>query len=343
MIINCLSIGIVFCLLRLPLQPVNLTTPDTLHVHISEVSGIGFEQGIVRRDPSDVIRVGEQWYVWYTRVVQKEAPAHLATSGYAGTIWYAVSEDEGRNWREMGPALGPGPTGRFDSYGVFTPNILFYRGRFYLYYTGVRPTPGKADSVFENNSTNDFTALGVAVARQPNGPFIRAERPVLTTGFVGRPEEGQPSAFDSYRVDDAALLVRDNQIWLYYKGRNIDDGPQGPRHTRMGLAVADQPMGPFVRRHGGQAVQPEGHEVLIWCSAGNVFSLVTAAGRGLYRAEDGVHFRKLPTVLAGQVHAPGAARDELVDHKKCSTPSWGISMRHGASPCLVRWEIKQLE
>jgi len=38
--------------------------------------------------------------------------------------------------------------------------------------TGVRPTPGKA-GVFENNSTSDPTAIGVAVADLPDGPFKR--------------------------------------------------------------------------------------------------------------------------------------------------------------------------
>ncbi len=34
----------------------------------NEVSGIGHEGGCTRRDPSDVIKVDDTWYVWYTKV-----------------------------------------------------------------------------------------------------------------------------------------------------------------------------------------------------------------------------------------------------------------------------------
>ena len=33
----------------------------------NEVSGIGFEEGLTRRDPSDIIKVGQTYYVYYTK------------------------------------------------------------------------------------------------------------------------------------------------------------------------------------------------------------------------------------------------------------------------------------
>ena len=45
-----------------------------------EVSGIGHEEGCTRRDPSDVIKVDDTWYVWYTKVYGR-------SPGYWGTIW----------------------------------------------------------------------------------------------------------------------------------------------------------------------------------------------------------------------------------------------------------------
>jgi len=89
-----------------------------------------------RRDNSDIIKVGDKYYVWYTRM---DSPV---TPGYWGTIWYATSEDEGYTWTEKGMALGTGDEGTFDGHAVFTPNILAYKGKFYLYYTGVKtPLP----------------------------------------------------------------------------------------------------------------------------------------------------------------------------------------------------------
>ncbi|SIS83030.1 hypothetical protein SAMN05421766_104224 [Zobellia uliginosa] len=105
-----------------------------------------------------------------------------------------------------GHALGLGREGEFDSQSVFTPNSLTCDGRYHLYYTGVKPTPGNKDHIFENNSVNDITAIGLAVADHPTGPFKRVENnPIHEISQT-------PEAFDSYRIDDAKVLVRDDKI-----------------------------------------------------------------------------------------------------------------------------------
>ncbi len=53
-----------------------------------EAKGIGHETGCTRRDPSDVIKVGDTYYLYYTKVSGR-AP------GYWGTVWYATSKDGG--------------------------------------------------------------------------------------------------------------------------------------------------------------------------------------------------------------------------------------------------------
>ena len=227
----------------------------------SNTPGIGSEAGVCRRDPSDVIRVGDTYYVYYTKVVRDALPEksrHLYPSGYPGTLWYATSTDVGHVWTERGEVLGLGAAHTFDSFGVFTPNILKHGDKYYLYYTGVCPTPTRDDGVFENNSTTDVTALGLAVGDTPAGPFTRnSDKPIMVVSDA-------PDQFDSYRIDDACLLVRDGKVWLYYKGRARQHGGAGPRHTRMGLAIAEAPAGPYLRQNKGQPVQDSGHEVLIW-------------------------------------------------------------------------------
>ena len=37
----------------------------------SEVEGIGYEEGVHRRDPSSVLKVGNLYYVWYTKSTGK--------------------------------------------------------------------------------------------------------------------------------------------------------------------------------------------------------------------------------------------------------------------------------
>ena len=298
--------------------------------------GLGRTEGITRRDPSDVIKVGDTYFVWYTYVDHNKLPTHLKrlrASGYVGTIWYATSKDEGHTWTECGEALGTGPAGAFDSFAVFTPNIVRFSGRYWLYYTGVKPTPGK--DIFENNSTNDFTAIGAVVANSPHGPFRRVtHEPILYSPPTSGRAAG-PSPFDSYRIDDAALLVRDydgdgdRDIWLYYKGRNIDHGRGGPGKTKMGLAVADEPQGPYLRINTGRPILADSHEVMIWPHRAGVAAYASKS-RTLELAPDGVDFTTNPirALTEPRPIAPGSFRPDLTESVAFGRGiAWGICMK----------------
>lgn len=311
--------------------------------------GLGRTESITRRDPSDVIKVGDAYFVWYTRVDQSKLPAdlkRLRTSGYVGTIWYAVSKDKGHTWTERGEALSTGPAGSFDSFAVFTPNIVRFDDRYWLYYTGVKPTPGK--ETFENNSANDFTAIGIAVSDSPHGPFRRVTSdPILSPPKANRP--AGPSPFDSYRIDDAALLVRDHDgdgdmdIRLYYKGRNIDHGRTGPGKTKMGLAVADKPEGPYVRVNLGKVILADSHEVMIWPHRAGVAAYASAS-KTLEFAPDGIDFATNPirAHATPKPIAPGCFRPDLTEPVAFGRGiAWGICMEDpaGPYPYLLRYEI----
>ena len=64
--------------------------PITLNFY--SVTGIGKEQDICRRDPSDVIKIGNLYFVFYTKL---KRGSKVYPEGYFGTVWYAVSSDEG--------------------------------------------------------------------------------------------------------------------------------------------------------------------------------------------------------------------------------------------------------
>lgn len=281
---------------------------------------IGHEPGVTRRDPSDVIKVDDTYYVWYSKVA-KGPDVWGYPSGYSAELFYATSPD-GIEWTEQGRALGKGRAGEWDEHGVFTPNILAAGGKFYLFYTGV-PRPFDASTK---------TAIGIAVAEKPDGPWTRLEtNPVLT------PSE-DPAAFDSMRCDDAALIVRDGKYWLYYKGRCLEHGPGGPGRTQMGVAVAEKPEGPYVKSEANP-LHP-GHEVMVWPQGRGVASLATAAGpRRVYFAADGLTFHPRHPV-ANPPHAPGAFRaDNFQDNARGEGLRWGISHAGGAGDLhLLRFD-----
>jgi len=262
-----------------------------------EVTGIGKDSIYNRRDNSDIIKIGDTYYIWYTRM---NSPI---TSGYWGTIWYATSKDEGYTWTEQGMALGLGEEGAFDSHSVFTPNILAYKGKYYLYYTGVKPTPGNPDKKFENNTETDITALGLAVANSPDGPFKRVENnPILTVSET-------PEDFDSYRIDDTSMLVKDHKVWMYYKGRSIIHGAEGPKLTEMGVAT--------------------------------ILSLASIS-QSINSAKDGLHFSIKNDSLQDIPRAPGLYRPHLEEgNPEVGIPGWGIALKGKKGLVYFdRYEIK---
>lgn len=293
----------------------------------TDVTGIGHEQGCTRRDPSDVIKVGDTWYVYYTKIYGR-------SPGYWGTVWCATSKDEGYTWEEQGEILGPGNKGRFDAQATFTPNILYANGKHYLYYTGVKPTPGNEKGEFENNSSTDITAIGVAVSHSPGGPFSRvSEVPIIMVSV-------EPEKFDSYRVDDAVMLYRNGLYWLYYKGRSRVHGSGGPAHTQTGVAFSKYPEGPFTKLD--KPILPGSHEVMLWQQGTGVGMLASLSSTFEY-APDGIDFlsHKLGVKVKSRPLAPGVFRQDLTDPTvKGEGLNWGISMVHnGDESYLVRYEL----
>ncbi len=223
----------------------------TVNVTHRPVEGIGAEAGVMRRDPSDIIKVGDLYYVWYSK--------GMISPGYDATIWYATSKD-GYTWTEKGMALAKGKPGSWEGASVFTPNILVSKGRYWLFYTGTSREYGKG--------FNPDSKIGIAVSDSPDGPWERlAKNPALKNS-------DDPNDFDSHLVDDACLITREGKYWFYYKGRQLG---KSPGQTQMGLAIADHPEGPYVR-HEANPVIPGNHEVLVWPQGNGVAAMIGTTG-----------------------------------------------------------------
>lgn len=150
---------------------------------------------VMRRDPSDIIKVDDLYYVWYTK--------GNFYHEYDATIWYATSPD-GHTWTEKGEVLERGSKNSWDEQSVFTPNILVAEGKYWLFYTGV------AKPFVHAGPKKTPAAFGVAVAESPDGPWKK-----LDNNPVVKPT-GRPDDFDGLRLDDACLIVREGKYWLYY-------------------------------------------------------------------------------------------------------------------------------
>ncbi|MDF7824029.1 family 43 glycosylhydrolase [Pontiellaceae bacterium B12227] len=272
------------------------------------VSGVGPETGIYRRDPSDIIKVGDTWHVWYSK-------PEGAANGPA-TIGHATSTNAGFDWVEQ-PVAIPRTTNSWDGGSAFTPNILLHEGSYYLYYTGVNDAYWSTSGYVEDQKFR----IGVASSDSPYGPWTKyAGSPILVPSL-------DTSKFDSFRVDDSCLAVKDGNIWLYHKGRQWNNTPQ---NTKMGVVIADHPLGPFTRQNNGDPVQQGGHEVQIWMDRyEGIYSMISSVGPAelthtIQYAADGMNFRFYADVSTSDPAAPGMYRTELTDIATGGMPEWGM-------------------
>lgn len=321
----------------------------------SDAVGLGHEEGVTRRDPSGVIKVGSLYYVWYTRTPKGPAPVGFARSTDKlraftwdlATIWYATSPD-GKTWTERGQAVGRGPKGSFDERSVFTTDILVANGRFYLFYQAV-PEPYKWKTHY---------VVAMSWADSPDGPWRRAPQPVLTTGEPGEwleeskvdkePRWSWPvkvrGAWDSHAVHDPTLIVRDGKYWLYYKGH-----PMGGRDKKWdipiawGVAIAEKPEGPYVKSELNPVIFG-GHEVIIWPYRKGVCVLVVQGPEKntVQYSEDGLNFHIKAHVedipRAAGVYRVGNFTDTNIEPGQGIT--WGLShvTKPGHWPYLRRFD-----
>jgi len=121
---------------------------------------------------------------------------------------------------------------------VHNPTILRYGDRYLLYFIGStydEEVPA-ADKIKERKPLLDCIyqriGIGLAVADTPCGPWRVCARPVL---------EARTGGWDAAIVTNPApCLHPDGRIFLYYRSNT-------PEGLRIGLAVADNPEGPYRR------------------------------------------------------------------------------------------------
>lgn len=286
----------------------------------TDLTGVGQESKVMRRDPSDVIKVGDLFYIWYSK-----GPI---SPGYDATLWYATSTD-GLKWEEKGMALPKGEAGSWEAGSVFTPNILVADGKYYLFYTGT--------SKEYKRGFNPDSKIGVAVSDSPDGPWVRGDaNPVITNS-------SNAADFDSHLIDDACLIKREGKYWLYYKGRQLG---KTPSDTQMGVAIAEKPEGPYVKSEANPVI-PGNHEVVIWPHGTGVAALIGKVGpkdiiHTVQYSEDGLTFNKEVVKTDGEVWAAGTYRPEaFTDSGKGTFPTWGVEIAKAkkALPFIGRFDV----
>ncbi|MBT2160891.1 family 43 glycosylhydrolase [Zobellia sp. KMM 6746] len=292
---------------------------------------LAYEEGVVRRDPSAIIKENGKYYVWYTK---STGP----TQGFGGDIetekvfpwdrcdiWYATSDD-GWTWKEEGPAVTRGEKGAYDDRSVFTVEIMKWEDKYYLSYQTVK-------SPYNVRVKNQ---VGLAWADSPNGPWTKSEEPILSPADNGvwKGEEQDRFAvikkgdFDSHKVHDPCILPYKGKFYLYYKGEQMGEQITfGGRQIRHGVAIADKPEGPYVKSLYNP-ISNSGHEICVWPYNGGVAALITTDGpekNTIQWAPDGINFDIKSVIPGVNAHAIGLNRTADVEKEPTEILRWGLT------------------
>jgi arabinan endo-1,5-alpha-L-arabinosidase len=162
------------------------------------------------------------------------------------------------NWTYVGDAFSTVPSWGEPTSGVWAPEIQFFNGQYYLYYTMTDPKPeisGEPNCGFE-------PAIGVATSASPTGPWQDLGRPVV------EPRRGGPGCNFLWTFDPD-VITAGGQRYIYYGSyyggiqvRELsDDGFTTDPATAVQVTIAN-------RYEGAEVVQHNGYYYL-FVSAGN--------------------------------------------------------------------------
>ena len=194
----------------------------------------------------------EDYYVWDCSVIKSGGKYHMFSSRWKKELGF------GWNWcfnAEVIHSVSDTPEGPYEFQNVVLPRrgrqyfdgmnthntcIKEYNGKFYLYYMGCTyggdiPN-GPEDYAMEYAlETWNRKRIGVAVADDINGEFVRRDTPLL--------EPRDCSHWDcTITTNPTVAIMPDGKTYMIYKSRSAFGKP-----LQLGIAVADTPDGEFKR------------------------------------------------------------------------------------------------
>lgn len=315
--------------------PDNLTNEWFGEFKVEDLKGdLAYEEGVVRRDPSALIKVDGKYFVWYTKSTGE-------SQGFGGDIendkvfpwdrcdiWYATSEDSW-DWKEEGLAVARGEKGAYDDRSIFTVEIMIHKGMYYLCYQTVK-------SPYNVRVKNQ---VGLAWSDSPNGPWTKSKEPILSPADNGvwkgdkqdRFMVEKKGDFDSHKVHDPCIIPYKGKFHLYYKGEQMgEETTWGGRQIRHGVAIAHDPKGPYVKSKYNP-ISNSGHEICVWPYEDGIGALITTDGpekNTVQLSKDGINF-EIKSVIKGAPHAIGINRSlEGANSEPFKVFEWGLTHQY---------------
>lgn len=195
----------------------------------------------------------EDYYVWDCSVIKADGKYHMFSSRWKRELGF------GWNWcfnSEIIHSVSDTPEGPYHFQNVVLPRrgrqyfdgmnthntcIKEYNGKYYLYYMGTTyggdiPTKmGEPEELVYAYETWNNKRIGLAVADDINGEFVRRDTPLL--------EPRDCSHWDcTVTTNPSVAIMPDGKTYMIYKSHCAFAKP-----LQLGIAVADKPDGEFKR------------------------------------------------------------------------------------------------
>lgn len=304
----------------------------------TRLEGFDYNNGdgtVSRRDPSRPILADGVYHFWYTKRHTSVPPLGASRAKEASDeipstdwdlcdIWHATSVD-GFTWREEGVAIKRPPKPKSGWRSVATPDILVWKGKYYLYYQAFDEPSGLK---------GDWCPVSVSYAESPNGPWFFGGDAVIPFGKKGE--------WDRDATHDPHPIVFKGKIYLYYKAAfNKWPDIRDKYAVGNGLAIADDPLGPF-KKHPLNPVMTSGHETCYFPFKEGVAALVIKDGNEretMQYSPDGVNFEIASSLSLTPIAAGPYVPDAFTDTENGRGFTWGLSHFTNAGSGKKRYSI----
>ncbi|MDN5213439.1 glycoside hydrolase family protein [Fulvivirgaceae bacterium BMA12] len=214
-----------------------------------EDGSIGDFSALLKPVPKTSVLEADEYFIWGGSVVRgDDGLYHMFYSRWRrqhgfnawvthSEIAHAVSRQPGGPFQFKDVALPARGKAYWDGLTTHNPTIHKLNGEYFLYYMGTTGDGKATESlnfVHRNNQR-----IGVARAKNPNGPWQRLDQPLID---VSQDQE----AYDALVTNNPSVtLMKDGKILLIYKAvARHHELPFGGPVTHL-AAVSENPAGPF--------------------------------------------------------------------------------------------------
>lgn len=240
---------------------------ELMDIHLEsthiEIMSDDYNIGDWQESPSKIIFHEGYYHMWIIDIAQGERKRPKTNS----VTRYLKSKD-GILWLDQG-LLPLGKKGTMDDVQRLAPDVVKYKGKFYLFY---EPSTSNIEKYKQRRC-----GIACLKADQPQGPWTYATEELLLT-----PSMDDPNAFDHLFVANPRIEFLNGKWFMYYKASQ----KKGTK-TKNGVATADNLLGPYTKYKGNPLVG--GHSAtLIKYKHGLIY--MNFHKHAFYWTEDGFKF-----------------------------------------------------